>query len=236
MRGYKAFTNEMTCLGFKFKEGETYETKKAKCCEVGFHFCENPLDCLNYYNVCESRFHEVEAVGEIDKASDDSKIATTKIKIGAKLDINGFVQASVKFLLEKCTDSSSQQAASGYSSQQAASGDSSQQAASGNSSKQAASGNHSQQAASGNDSKQAASGNHSQQELNGEDSIAVSAGHDSKAKGKKGCWIALSEWKYDKKKLRMVPVCVKAAKIDGKRLKENTWYRLKNKKFVEVPL
>ena len=53
------------------------------------------------------------------------------------------------------------------------------------------------------------------------------------ARGKKGSWIALAEWGTDKKGL-YVPVCVKAGKIDGKKLKENTWYILKDKKFRET--
>lgn len=42
-------------------------------------------------------------------------------------------------------------------------------------------------------------------------------------------WITLVE--HDKNN---VPLFVKSAQIDGKKLKENTWYILKNKKFVEV--
>lgn len=30
MKAYKGFNKDMTCRGFQFKEGETYETKEAK--------------------------------------------------------------------------------------------------------------------------------------------------------------------------------------------------------------
>ena len=33
MKAYKGFNKDMTCLGFQFKEGETYETEEAKLCE-----------------------------------------------------------------------------------------------------------------------------------------------------------------------------------------------------------
>lgn len=80
----------------------------------------------------------------------------------------------------------------------------------------------------------AASGDYSKLELNGQDSVGAAIGINSKAKGKIGCWITLAEWKYDEKKNRYVPVCVKSAQIDGKKLKEDVWYILENKKFVEV--
>ena len=73
IKGYKAFNKDMTCNGFQYKEGETYECEKAKCCEEGFHMVINPLDALNYYDINESVFYEVEALGKINKSNDDSK-------------------------------------------------------------------------------------------------------------------------------------------------------------------
>ncbi|MCK9220885.1 MAG: hypothetical protein M0P47_12675 [Bacteroidales bacterium] len=70
--------------------------------------------------------------------------------------------------------------------------------------------------------------------MSGNDSVGASIGIDNKIKAKKGCWITLAEWKYDNKKNRYIPVCVKSAQIDGKKLKEDVWYILKDKKFVEV--
>ena len=165
MKGYKAFNKDMTCRGFQYEEGKTYEESKAECCESGFHFCENPLDVLKYYNLCESEFAEVEVLGEVHKRSEsnesnDTKAATTKIKIGAKIGLPGLIKASFEYLWEKCYTNKDEnvQAASGYGSQLAASGDDSQLAASGDCSKLAASGDCSQLAASGNGSQLAASG------------------------------------------------------------------------------
>ena len=42
MKAYKGFNKDMTCRGFQYKEGETYEEKKASVCECGFHACEHP--------------------------------------------------------------------------------------------------------------------------------------------------------------------------------------------------
>ena len=60
------------------------------------------------------------------------------------------------------------------------------------------------------------------------------AGNDSRVKAKVGSWITLSEWKYCEEKKRYVPVCVKTERVDGERIKADTWYQLENGEFVEV--
>ena len=60
------------------------------------------------------------------------------------------------------------------------------------------------------------------------------AGHGSVVKATIGCWITLSEWKYDSQKNRNVPVCVKTEYVDGGKIKADTPYMLKNGEFVEV--
>jgi hypothetical protein len=51
---------------------------------------------------------------------------------------------------------------------------------------------------------------------------------------KKGSWITLSEWTLDRKKQHLIPKCVKTEYVDGKRIKEDTWYRLIDGEFKEV--
>ena len=60
------------------------------------------------------------------------------------------------------------------------------------------------------------------------------AGNSSIAKAKVGSWITLAEWKWSDEKKRDVPVCVKTEYVDGDNIKSDTWYQLKNRKFVEV--
>lgn len=60
------------------------------------------------------------------------------------------------------------------------------------------------------------------------------AGNSSKAKAKVGSWITLAEWEWSDEKKRYVPVCVKTEYVDGENIKDDTWYQLKNGKFVEV--
>ncbi|WP_438503952.1 A1S_2505 family phage non-structural protein, partial [Alistipes putredinis] len=104
--GFKGFNADMTCLGFKFEEGKTYEEDvELKVCNRGFHFCESPFSVLSYRDMLddECKFipvHHVTALGRCH--SDSDKTATTKIHIGAKLDFKGFIKAGIDFIYEKC--------------------------------------------------------------------------------------------------------------------------------------
>ena len=222
IKGYKAFNKDMTCRGFQYEENKEYKMEgKLKCCDNGFHFCENPLDTLNYYNLCDSTFAEVEAIGDISKPDEenreDSKVATNKIKIGAKLDLTGFIKASVDFLWEKCKIKDKNR----------------------NKDIQASSGDYSQLASSGGYSQLASSGYGSNiSHDKGIENVVCNIGVYGKAKGLKGDILVLAEYeRLDIPKYKTYvykPICVKSKKIDGKILKENTYYKLENKKFVEV--
>lgn len=73
-------------------------------------------------------------------------------------------------------------------------------------------------------------------EINSEGKYAVicCAGNNSIAKGKIGSWITLSEWQFNEEDGSDIPACVKAEKIDGVKIKEDTYYRLVNGEFAEV--
>ena len=98
---YKGFNKDMTCRDFQYKEGESYEEPSAKACERGFHACEYPLDCLGYYSPNESVYHVVEQSGEISRHSDDTKVASAKIKIGAEINIAGLVKAAIEYTMKR---------------------------------------------------------------------------------------------------------------------------------------
>ena len=176
---YKAFDANMKCRDFQFVVGETYtHIGKIKACDSGFHACENPLDVLSYYNLCDSRFAVVEQSGEIDRHAEDSKIASAVITIKAELRLPEFIKSAIDWML-RATQQDKSNTASGYGSQLAASGDGSHLAASGNGSKLAASGYGSQLAASGNDSKLAASGDDSKLAASGYGSQLAASGYGS---------------------------------------------------------
>ena len=105
MKTYKGFNKDMTCRGFHYEEGKEYEISgDVKCCENGFHACEDPLDCFGYYAPSESVYHEVEQSGEISRTNDgESKVASSKIKIGARLDIAKIVNLHFDFVKSRTT-------------------------------------------------------------------------------------------------------------------------------------
>lgn len=99
MKMYKGFNKDMTCRGFQYEVGKTYETEKAKICSCGFHACENPFDVLSYYDPANSRFCLVDLEANCE-TSDDSKRVGCKIYIEAEIGINGLISAGVKFILD----------------------------------------------------------------------------------------------------------------------------------------
>ena len=95
---YKGFDKDLKCRGFQYEIGKEYECAAAVACETGFHACERPLDVFSYYPPASSRYCEVEQSGETNASSDDSKVASTKIKIGAEIGIPGLVKAQIEYV------------------------------------------------------------------------------------------------------------------------------------------
>lgn len=79
----------------------------------------------------------------------------------------------------------------------------------------------------GNRSAATNTGNWSAATNTGKDGVAVSWGRRGKARGEKGCYLVLAEYD-DSNNL----VCAKMEKVDGERIKENTFYTLKNGEFA----
>jgi len=101
IKSYKGYNKDMTCEGFQFEEGAEYEAEKDCICEEWFIACTYPLDCLKYYNPAESIFREVEQGGNIRRVGDDSKIVSSKIKIGTSLNFAGLVKAAIEYTISR---------------------------------------------------------------------------------------------------------------------------------------
>ena len=123
---------------------------------------------------------------------------------------------------------------SGDYAQIGSSGHSAQIGSSGSSAKIGSSGYSAQICSSGVYAQIGSSGDYAKIDSTGEDSVIMCAGDSSKAKAKAGSWITLAEWEWSDEKERHVPVCVKTEYVDGENIKADTWYQLKNRKFVEV--
>ena len=212
MKGYKGFNPGLICKDKQYQENTVFEEPEAKICEKGMHFCENPFDVLDYYDLIRSdgtpnEFAEVEALDE-PKTDDKEKFCSRKLKIGVKLGLSGFIKACVDFVLEKTiAETPSENVDSGDSARIGSSGYSAQIGSSGDSARI---------------------------NCTGSDSVICCAGHGSVVKASIGCWITLAEWKYDGAKQRYVPVCVKTEYVDGEKIKADTPYTLKNGEFAEV--
>ena len=239
MKGYKGFNPGLICKDKQYQENTVFEEPEAKICEKGMHFCENPFDVLNYYDLIRSdgtpnEFAEVEALDE-PKTDDKEKFCSRKLKIGVKLGLSGFIKACVDFVLEKTiAETPSENVDSGYSARIGSSGYSAQIGSSGYYARIGSSGDSAQIGSSGDSARIGSSGYSARINCTGSNSVICCAGHGSVAKAPIGCWITLAEWKYDGAKRRYVPVCVKTEYVDGEKIKADTPYMLKNGEFVEA--
>ena len=211
MKGYKGFEQGMICRGKQYEEDTVFREARAEPCKSGMHFCENPFDVLDYYPIINengefNEFAEVEALDE-PVTDDGRKFASTKLKIGAKLSFRGFIDAYIEFVMKRTKFDSGDYAKIGSS------GDSAQIGSSGDSAQIGSSGDYAKIGSSG------------------KNSVIMCAGNGSKVKAKKGSWITLAEWQTVGDEWK--PVCVKTEQVDGERIKEDTFYKLKGGEFVE---
>ena len=219
---YKAFDKNMQCRNFQYEVGKEYEMDgEIKCCNRGFHACKSPMEVWDYYDILNSRYAEVEQSGKIDEEENSTKVCSSHIKIKAELKLADIIKVGVEWL--KDITSPSKVNADGALNDN---GDRKKQIGSiGYSAKIGSSGNYAQIGSIGN---------YAQIGSTGEDSVIMCAGNSSIAKAKVGSWITLAEWKWSYEKNHNVPVCVKTEYVDGDNIKDDTWYQLRNGKFVEV--
>ena len=88
-KAYKAFKGDMSCRGFQYEEGKTYEIEaEPKMCKQGFHACLNLKDVFNYYFGKIGKdivVHEVELEDVSNERRYDSKVVAKKITIGKRI-------------------------------------------------------------------------------------------------------------------------------------------------------
>lgn len=200
MKTYKGFNKNMTAQnGYQYEEGKEYEEEKAVACECGFHACEYPLDCFGYYSPGSSVYHLVEQSGEFSKNSDDSKVASTKIKIGAEISIAGLVKAAIEYTKERTEPECD---------------------------------------ATGDCGASSATGYKGVAVAGDPESIAVAWGYKGKAKGVIGSYLVLADWEGNEDNFwTQEEWSLKGAKmvrVDGEKIKADTWYTMENGEIVEV--
>lgn len=67
----------------------------------------------------------------------------------------------------------------------------------------------------------------------GVDAVAIALGRDSVARGCLNSWLICSEWKNVENEWTRIGLST--AFVDGEKIKADTWYTLKDGKFVEMP-
>ena len=101
MKGYKGFEKGLVCRGKQYAENTVFDEQDAVICKRGMHFCVNPFDVLDHYDLLNDEaefndFAEVDALDDV-KTDDHKKYCTKKLRVGAKLSFAGFVNACVDF-------------------------------------------------------------------------------------------------------------------------------------------
>ena len=217
IHSYKGFDKDLKCRGFAYEIGKDYEQHgSVKCCENGFHACEFPLDVFNYYAPGgNSRYCTVTQSGVTDKKGGDSKVASSKIHIEREIGLDGIIKAGVKFILDKVNWKNQKESNTGYRSVATNTGD------------------YSAATNTGDCSVATNTGDYSAAKVSGKESIAIVTGKDSKAAGALGDWIVITErgkWNGDTYPIKEV----KAFKVDGEKIKADTFYKLVDGEAVEA--
>jgi hypothetical protein len=242
---YKGFDSAMKCRGMQYAIGETYiHDGPVKACKSGFHACEYPLDVLGYYAPAGSRFALVEQGGTLAKRDEDSKVASSTIKISAEIGLPGLIKAAIEYTFSRskpengATGDQGAASATGYQGAASATGD--QGAASATGTRGAASATGYQGAASatgdqgaasatGDQGAASATGDQGAASATGYQGAASATGYQGKASGKAGNALFLAE-RDDYYNI----IAVWAGIVGKDSVKPDTWYTLVNGVAVEV--
>ena len=209
IKAYKGFGKDLKCRDFQYEIGEEYETNNAKACECGFHACEYPLDVFNYYAPANSRFCEVEQSGKIYKK--DDKQSSTRIKIGAELNISGLCKAAIEYTRSRCTN----EWCNAEPGKPATAGEYG-----------AATAGYAGAATAGNRGAATSRG----KSRTGKNGVCVARGNGVMVKGGLGSLLVVAEENESDNNINNW----KAVEVDGEKVKADTWYKLVDGELKEV--
>ena len=253
VKGYKGFSPGMICRGKQYSENATFEEEYAKPCVCGIHFCQYPLDVFNFYSPADeaglNEFAEIETLSPV-LTDDNIKFCSKKLYINKRISLATLCQAAVNFILANidkinedqksenhsaATNTGDRSAATntGHKSAATNTGDKSAATNTGHKSAATNTGDRSVATNTGDGSVATNTGDGSAAIVSGKKSIAVATGFNGKASGALGCWIACAEWEIGHNGI-FQPIDFKAVYVDGEKIKADTYYMLKNGKFVEV--
>ena len=236
---------------------------KVKLCESGFHFCENPHGVFGHYSPGKgNRFAIVEADGVSDEREGDSKRVAKKLKIKSEISVFEMCRIAVDVFFEDFGFKKKIESAEGNSAGDggaaragyngAASAGDNGAARAGH--RGAASAGHRgaaragdfgaaragdfgaaragyNGAASAGDFGAARAGDNGAAEAGRLGVAAV--GNSGRVKGRKGSVLVARDIKYNNNRQEYEVADWACALVDGKKIKEDTWYVLKDGKLVE---
>ncbi len=250
MKTYKGFNADWTCRGYQFAVGNEYtQDGPVQACERGFHACEYPLDVFRYYPPGLSVYAETESDGTIDKCGDNSKIASSVLRVKAQLSISDLVQVAIDYTFARAkpednnkssatdyrgtasaTGNGGAASATGYRGAASATGYRGAASATGNGGAASATGEQGAASATGYRGAASATGEQGAASATGEQGAASATGIRGKVKGGSGCALLLVE-RDDNGNIIAAKGAV-VGKTPG--IKADTWYCLISGKFVAV--
>ena len=105
----KGFDKNLVCHPsggepFQYEIGKTYEMDgPAVACKTGFHAISGyPLEVLGYYPPATSRYCAVEQSGQLARHEEDSKLASTVLKVGAEINLAGLIKLAIEYTTSRC--------------------------------------------------------------------------------------------------------------------------------------
>ena len=203
MKGYKGFEKGLICRGKQYAENTVFEEDKAEICKSGMHFCERPIDVLAFYPPCDDNGN-LNDFAEVEAL--DEALTDDNIKYTTK-KLKVGAKIGIVGLIKAEVEYIKEQIAKTPNNLKAVN--------------------------SGFRSSAVNSGYSSSAVNSGKEGIAVALGIESKAKAALGGWLVLSEWEYDEENYQWHRIAVKSRKVDGNKIKADTFYKLKNGRFVE---
>ena len=252
MKAYKGFNKDMTCRGFQYEVGKTYETDEADLCNSGFHACKNPLDCFKYYSPAKSKYCAVEIEDNGQRHTDDSKVVGKKIKIVAELSVAQICKIHFDYVKKRCIPAKStaagdrESAFAGHSGNASAGRSGSASAGDGGNASagkygNAFAGNCGNASAGERGSAFAGDGGNASAGRGGVSAsrgsadvggngVAVVRGYDVKVKGGIGSVLVVVIEDENDGNIKEW----KAAVVDGERIRPDTWYTVENGEFREA--
>ena len=225
MKGYKGFDKDLKCRDLQYEVGkEAAVDGDIELCKRGIHFCENPHDVFSYYAPGKNnRFAVVEAEGVSDERNDDdSKRVCRRLTVKAEISVFEICKIAVSTFFENFgfkkkiasadTNNAGDCGAARAGDYGAARAGNCGAARAGNCG-----------AAQAGDCGAAQAGNCG----------AAIVSNSGRVKGGYGCVLVARNIEYSEETKRYEVTDWACAIVDGKDIKPDTWYILKDGKLVE---